>query len=79
MCPKLVTHTETRIQTKVLENRVARDYLDNRKEKERYGGRILSNEECHNLYLSPNIIALFISRRIRWVGQISCMEENRNA
>jgi hypothetical protein len=35
MGPKLVTHTETRIQTKVLENRVAREYFDIRKEKER--------------------------------------------
>jgi len=35
MGPKLVTHTETRIQPKVLENRVAREYLVIRREKER--------------------------------------------
>jgi hypothetical protein len=33
--PKLVTHTETRIQPKVLENRVAREYLEIMREKER--------------------------------------------
>jgi hypothetical protein len=35
MGPKLVTHTETRIQPKVLEDRVAREYLVIRREKER--------------------------------------------
>jgi len=35
MCPKLVTHTETRIEPKVLDKRVARDYLLSRREKER--------------------------------------------
>jgi hypothetical protein len=33
--PKLVTHTETRIQPKVPENRVAREYLKIRREQER--------------------------------------------
>jgi hypothetical protein len=79
--PKLVSHTETRIQPKVLEKRVVREYLEIRREKDREVLRILSNEECHDLYLylSPNIITMFISRRIRWVGQISCMGEKRNA
>jgi len=35
MGPKLVTHTETKIQPKVLENRVAREYLEIRRRKER--------------------------------------------
>ena len=35
MGPKLVTHTETRIEPKVLENRVARDYMEIRRKKER--------------------------------------------
>jgi hypothetical protein len=35
MGPKLFTHTETRIQPKVRENGVAREYLVIRKEKER--------------------------------------------
>ena len=35
MGPKLVTHTEIRIEPKVLENRVARDYLVIRRENER--------------------------------------------
>ena len=35
MGPKLVTHTETRIEPKVLENRVARDCMEIRRKKER--------------------------------------------
>jgi hypothetical protein len=35
ICPKLVTHTEIRIEPKVLENRVAREYLGIRRRKER--------------------------------------------
>ena len=32
--PKLVTHTETRLQPKVLENRVVKEYLEIRRKKE---------------------------------------------
>jgi len=35
MGPKLVTHTETRIQPKVMEHCVAREYLEIGREKER--------------------------------------------
>ena len=35
MGPKLVTHTETRIQPKLLDKRVAKEYLEMRREKER--------------------------------------------
>jgi hypothetical protein len=30
--------------------------------------RRLHNEELRNLYASPNIISVIISRRMRWVG-----------
>jgi hypothetical protein len=39
----------------------------------------LHNEELHNLYSSPNIIRVIKSRRMRWAGHVSRMEENRNA
>jgi hypothetical protein len=35
MGPKLVTHTEIRIEPKVLGNRVEREYLEIKREKER--------------------------------------------
>jgi hypothetical protein len=43
------------------------------------GCRKLHNEELHNLYSSPSIIRMIKSRRMRWVGHVTCMEEKRNA
>ena len=37
--------------------------------------RRLCNEELNNLYSSPNIIRVNRSRKIRWAGRVSCMEE----
>jgi hypothetical protein len=33
--------------------------------------------ELHNLYISPNIIRYIRSRKMRWVGQVAHMEEER--
>jgi hypothetical protein len=41
--------------------------------------RKVHNEELHNLYLSPCIIREITSRRMRWVGHVARMGENRNA
>jgi hypothetical protein len=38
----------------------------------------LHNEELHILYSSPDIIRQIKSRRMRWVGYVACMEEERN-
>jgi hypothetical protein len=43
------------------------------------GWRKLHNEELHNLYLSPSIIRMIMSRRIRWEGYTARMGEKRNA
>jgi hypothetical protein len=43
------------------------------------GWRKLHNEELHNLYSSPDIIAMIKSRRMRWAGYIVPMVEVRNA
>jgi hypothetical protein len=37
----------------------------------------LHSEELHNLYSSPNIIGQIKSRRMRWVGHVACMGEER--
>jgi hypothetical protein len=43
------------------------------------GWRKLHNEELHNLYSSPSIIRIIMSRRMRWAGHIAGMGEKRNA
>jgi len=35
------------------------------------------NEELNNLYSSPNIVRMIISRRMRWAGHVACMGEER--
>jgi hypothetical protein len=40
--------------------------------------RKLHNEELHNLYTSPYIIRAIKSKRMRWVGNVVCIEEMRN-
>jgi hypothetical protein len=41
--------------------------------------RKLHNKELHNLYISPNIIRMMKSRRMRWAGNVARMGETRNA
>jgi hypothetical protein len=46
-------------------------------EEEGAGGwRRLHNEELRNLYASPNVITVIISRRMRWAGHVEYL---RNA
>ena len=40
---------------------------------------MLDYEELRSLYLSPNIVRLIKSRRLRWAGLIARMEEGRSA
>jgi hypothetical protein len=35
--------------------------------------RKLHNDELHNLYSSPNIVRMVISRRLRWAGHVALM------
>jgi hypothetical protein len=41
--------------------------------------RKLHNEELHKLYSSPSIIKMIKSRRTKWVGNVACMGEKKNA
>jgi hypothetical protein len=43
------------------------------------GSRTLHNKELRNLYSSPTIIRMIMSRRMRWVGHVASMGEKRNA
>ena len=61
----------------VFENRVLRGIFG----PKRYGvtgeWRKLHNEELNDLYSSPNIVRLIKSRRMRWAGHMTSMEEGR--
>ena len=41
--------------------------------------RKLHNEELNSLYSSPNIVRVIKSRRMRWAGHVTRMEEGRGA
>jgi hypothetical protein len=43
------------------------------------GWRKLHNEELHNLYSSPSIIRIIMSRRMRWAGHVARMRGRKNA
>jgi hypothetical protein len=36
------------------------------------------HNELHSLYSSPNIVRVIKSRRMRWVGHVACMGEERS-
>jgi sporulation-control protein spo0M len=40
-------------------------------------GMRLHNEECHDLYLSGNIIVLIKSKRLRLAGHVARVEDKR--
>jgi hypothetical protein len=40
--------------------------------------RKLNNDELHNLYSSPNIVAVIKSRRMRWEGHVARIGEGRD-
>jgi hypothetical protein len=46
--------------------------------REEVAGR-LHREEFHNLYVSPIIIRMIKSMRVRWAGHVARMGEVRNA
>jgi hypothetical protein len=62
---------------RVSENRVLRRIFGPKKDEVTGEWRKLHNEELHNLYLSTNIIRQIKSRRIRWVGHVARMGEER--
>ena len=39
----------------------------------------LHNEDLHSLYLSPSIIRVINTRRLKWAGIMTKMEEGRSA
>ena len=56
-----------------LENRILRRIFGPKRDKNGEWRR-LHNEELHILYLSPNIVRVIKSRRLRWAGHVARME-----
>jgi len=63
----------------VCENRVLRRIFGPKREEVAGGCRRLHNEELHKLYVSPNVIKVIKSRRIRLAGNIARMGKIRCA
>jgi hypothetical protein len=63
----------------VLENRVLRRIFGPKGDEATGEWRSLHNEELNDLYSSPNVIQVIISRRLRWAGHVSRMGEKRGA
>jgi hypothetical protein len=55
---------------RVFENRMLRIFGPKR-DGVTGGWRKLCNEELHNLYSSPSIIRIIVSRRMRWAGHVA--------
>jgi hypothetical protein len=62
---------------RVSDNRVLRGIFGIKRVEIIGGWRRLHNE-IHNLYVTPNIITMIKSRRIRWTGDVAQIEAKRS-
>jgi len=60
---------------RVFENRMLRRIFGPKRDKVTGEWIRLPNEELNYLYLSPNIIQVIKSRRMRWVWHMACLGE----
>jgi hypothetical protein len=64
---------------RVLENRVQRRIFGPKRDEVTGEWRKLHNEELCDLYISPSIIRIMKSKKMRWAGHVARMGEKRNA
>jgi hypothetical protein len=64
---------------RVIDNRVLRRIFGPQRDEVTAEWRKLHNEELRDLYSSPRIIRIIMSRRMRWAGHVARMRENRIA
>jgi hypothetical protein len=62
----------------VFENRVLKRIFFPKRNEVTRDWRKLHNEELHNLYSSPYIIRMILSRRMRWAGHVARMGAKSN-
>ena len=62
---------------RVFENRVLRRISGAKRNGVTGEWRKFHNEELNDLYCSPNIVRVIKSRRLRWAGHVTRMEEGR--
>ena len=62
---------------RVFENMVLRRIFGPRRDEVTGEWRRLHNEELNDLYISPNIVLVIKSRRMRWAGKMARMGEER--
>ena len=66
-----------RRRLRVFENNVLRRVFGPKKDEVTGEWRKLHNGELSDLYSLPNIVRVVKSRRMRWVGHVACMGEER--
>jgi hypothetical protein len=64
---------------RVFENRELRRICGPKRDEVTEDWRRLHNEKLNDLYLSPNIIRVIKSRRMRWAGHVARIGEGRGA
>jgi hypothetical protein len=67
------------LRLKVFENRVLRRIFGSKRDEVTGEWRKLHNKELHDLYSSPSIIRIIMSRRMRWAGHVVRMGEEMNS
>jgi hypothetical protein len=64
-------------RVRVFKNRVLKRIFEPKREEVAGGWRRLHSKELHNLYASLNIIRVTESRRMRWAGHVTLVQEMR--
>jgi len=72
----LTIREECRIR--VFKNKILRQIFGPKRD-ENGEWRRLHNEKLHSFYRSPNVIRVIKSRRLRWAGLVTRLEEGRSA
>jgi len=62
---------------RVFENRVVRRIFESKRNEVTGEWRKLHNDELNDLYSSPNIVRVIISRRMGWAVHVAGMGERR--
>jgi hypothetical protein len=69
----LICEIKEKHRMRVYETRVLRRIFILKRDKIKGNWRKLHNEELHNLYSSPSIIRMIMSRRMTWAGNVAQM------